>query len=294
MGLRPLHAGMIYGSGPFIPRDAGRRLYTYSGLCPDTQGFGQGWYIYIHTHNTKHIYVCVHTSCLSHARVVPMLDVPTVPKVWDQWPCVCLWRVYIMTVGCCDLWLDDTGLSPDIDRLCRHDRCDLNHDIPIHAWDFILPIHISYLLWYYLHFLLIIYHIMMLYSAHHILLLSASSLAIRGTPHQRLCRWPPGWDVHCPFAGTRVDGVRQDRRDWKVRVRMSRVTGRVRFVDHLEDMTSLCREIHEMLSSFVFSKSIQGSRNQRLNHTRVTRSMPWVRSRYMDEWTRLHGNIGHG
>ena len=48
---------------------------------------------------------------------------------------------------------------------------------------------------------------------------------------------------------------------------------------------------HEMLSSFVFSKSIQGSRNQRLNHTRVTRSMPWVQSRYMDEGTRLHGTL---
>src|SRR4051812_2992519 len=42
VGLRPLYVGMIYGSGPFIPRDAGRRLCTYSGLCPDTQGFGQG------------------------------------------------------------------------------------------------------------------------------------------------------------------------------------------------------------------------------------------------------------
>ena len=29
------------------------------------------------------------------------------------------------------------------------------------------------------------------------------------TPHQRLCRWPPGWDVHCPFAGTGVDGTSQ-------------------------------------------------------------------------------------
>ena len=82
MGLRPLYAGMIYGSGPFIPRDAGRGLCTYSGLCPDTQGFGQG--LYIHTYNTKHIYVCVHMSCQSHARVVPILDAPTVPRVRDQ------------------------------------------------------------------------------------------------------------------------------------------------------------------------------------------------------------------
>ena len=65
MGLRPLHAGMIYGSGPFIPRDA-----------------GQGLYIYIHL--TQHIYMCVHMSCLSHARVVPILDAPTVPRVRDQ------------------------------------------------------------------------------------------------------------------------------------------------------------------------------------------------------------------
>ena len=57
--------------------------------------------------------------------------------------------------------------------------------------------------------LLIIFRIMMLYSAHPMFLLSASSLAIRETPHQRLCRWPPGWDVHCPFAGTGVDGTSQ-------------------------------------------------------------------------------------
>src|SRR3954469_12871711 len=77
MGLRPLYAGMIYGSGPFIPRDAGRGikyiygsgpfipwdagrgLSTYSGLCPDTQGFGQGLYIYIHI--TQNMYICVCT-----------------------------------------------------------------------------------------------------------------------------------------------------------------------------------------------------------------------------------------
>ena len=52
----------IYGSGPFIPRDAGRGLSTYSGLCPDTQGFGQGLYIYIHI--TQNIYMCVCTCCV--------------------------------------------------------------------------------------------------------------------------------------------------------------------------------------------------------------------------------------
>ena len=59
MSLRPLYAGMLYGSGPFIPRDAGQGLSTYSGLCPDTQGFGQGLYIYIHI--TQNMYICVCT-----------------------------------------------------------------------------------------------------------------------------------------------------------------------------------------------------------------------------------------
>ena len=121
--LRPSYAGLICGSVPSMHRDTGQGLYIHSGLCPDTQGFGQGWYTYIHI--TQNIYVCVHMSCLSHARVVPILDAPTVPRVRDQWSCACLWWVYNMTVGCCDLWLDDTGLSPGIDGLCRHDRCDL-------------------------------------------------------------------------------------------------------------------------------------------------------------------------
>ena len=135
MGLRPLYAGTIHGTAPFLRRGDiwVWALYTQGcwpgimyifGSLPRYTRIWPG-IIYIHTYNTKHIYMCVHMSCLSHARVVPMLDVPTVPRVWDQWPCVCLWRVYIMTVGCCDLWLGDTGLSPGIDGLCRHDRCDL-------------------------------------------------------------------------------------------------------------------------------------------------------------------------
>src|SRR3954471_21037875 len=71
MGLRCLYAGMIYGSGPFIPRDAGRGLNTYSGLgpfIPRDAGRGLNTYsglgplypgiwpgiIYIRTYNTKH------------------------------------------------------------------------------------------------------------------------------------------------------------------------------------------------------------------------------------------------
>src|SRR3954463_14124427 len=42
MGLRCLYAGMIYGSGPFIPRDAGRGLSTYSGLGPLYPGIWPG------------------------------------------------------------------------------------------------------------------------------------------------------------------------------------------------------------------------------------------------------------
>src|SRR5438270_5114594 len=101
MGLRPLYAGMINGSGPFIPRDAGRGLSIYIwvwalytqgcwpgikyifGSVPRYTGIWPG-IIYIHTYNTKHMYMCVHMSCLSHARVVPILDAPTVPRVRDQ------------------------------------------------------------------------------------------------------------------------------------------------------------------------------------------------------------------
>src|SRR3954464_12201664 len=50
MGLRPLHAGMIYGSGPFIPRDAGRGLSTYMGLGPLYPGMLAG--------DLAHIRVC--------------------------------------------------------------------------------------------------------------------------------------------------------------------------------------------------------------------------------------------
>ena len=80
MGLRPLYAGMIYGSVPVIHRDAGRGLCTF-GSVPRYTGIWPG-IIYIHI--TQNIYMCVHTSCLSHARVVPILDVPTVPRVRDQ------------------------------------------------------------------------------------------------------------------------------------------------------------------------------------------------------------------
>src|SRR3954469_7422000 len=81
MGLRPLYAGMIYGSGPFIPRDDSwvcvliRRddiwvwaLYTQGcwprmmyifGSVPRYTGIWPGM-IYIHIHKTKHIYVCAH------------------------------------------------------------------------------------------------------------------------------------------------------------------------------------------------------------------------------------------
>ena len=94
MGLRPLYAGKIHGSAPFIRRDDiwVWALYTQEcwpeityifGSVPRYIGIWPGM-IYIHTHNTKHIYMCVHTSCLSHARVVPMLDVPTFPRVRDQ------------------------------------------------------------------------------------------------------------------------------------------------------------------------------------------------------------------
>ena len=85
-----------------------------------------------------------------------------------------------MTVGCCDLWLDDTGLSPGIDGLCEHDRCDLRTWYSYTCLRFHTSDSHIILAWCCLHFLSIIYHIMMLYFAHHILLLSASSLAIRG------------------------------------------------------------------------------------------------------------------
>src|SRR3954462_7284162 len=97
MGLRPLYAGTIHGSAPFIRRDDTRvcALYTqglyirvcalhtqgcwpgiiYSGLCPYTQGFGQGLYLYIYMY--IHIYVCGYMMCLSYTRVVPILDVLT-------------------------------------------------------------------------------------------------------------------------------------------------------------------------------------------------------------------------
>ena len=47
MGLRPLYAGMIYGSGPFIPRDAGRGLSTYMGLGPLYPGMLAGDLVHI-------------------------------------------------------------------------------------------------------------------------------------------------------------------------------------------------------------------------------------------------------
>ena len=73
MGLGPLYPGTIHGSAPFIRRDD---IWVWALY---TQGSGQGLYIYIHI--TQHIYMCVHMSCLSHARVVPILDVPTVPRL---------------------------------------------------------------------------------------------------------------------------------------------------------------------------------------------------------------------
>src|SRR5204863_4727078 len=83
MGMRPLYAGMIHGSAPFIRRDDiwVWALYTQGcwpgimyifGSVPRYTGIWPGM-IYIHTHNTKHIYVCAHVVsesryCGAHTR----------------------------------------------------------------------------------------------------------------------------------------------------------------------------------------------------------------------------------
>ena len=83
----------IYGSAPFIRRDDiwVWALYTQGcwpgimyifGSVPRYTGIWPG---IIYTSIIQmHIYMCVHMICLSHSRVMPILDVPTVPRVRDQ------------------------------------------------------------------------------------------------------------------------------------------------------------------------------------------------------------------
>src|SRR4051812_25724522 len=97
MGVRPLSAGTIYGSAPFIRRDDiwvcalyTQGLYILGSVPFIHRDAGQGFYIrvcahihrglardYIYIFIDIYISICGHMMCLSHTRVVPILDVPT-------------------------------------------------------------------------------------------------------------------------------------------------------------------------------------------------------------------------